>query len=463
VSVNTNMVIPEGIHQQLHKHLFPGDGKESAAILLCNRNEGSRLKLLVKEIIQVPDDECESRKNDFISWQGLYLEKAIDAAETASMSIILVHSHPGGLFEFSQFDDASDAITIPALYQGVNALHGSAIMIPDGRIRARFYSEGINVQDVDLVSVPGDDICLWRPNDEVPQKEVIAFTSGMTSCFSHLTAAVIGVSGTGSIVAEQVTRLGFGKILLVDDDHIEKKNLNRILNATQEDASHNVSKVEMFAAAVSRIRGENVATAIHSSILARDAVLAVADADVIFSCVDSYQGRMIADRISSAFLIPLLDVGVKIPTHIEPEDGLKITDVSGRIDYVKPGGATLLDREVYTPALLHGEMIAKMQPELHEQQLAQGYITGIQEEAPSVITLNMRAASACVSEFIARCFPFREDSNGHFSRTRFSLAGADEDFYKEDAFSKRKNLLLAEGCSDPLLGMPELRAAKCIL
>lgn len=460
MSVNSNIVIPEGIHQQLHQHLFPGDGKESAAILLCNRNEGSRLKLLVKEIIPVPDDECESRKNDFISWPGLYLEKAIDAAESASMSIILVHSHPGGGFEFSQLDDASDAITIPALYQGVKEVHGSAIMIPDGRMRARYYSDGLNAQDVDLVSVPGDDICLWRFDDKVPQKAVIAFTSGMTACFSHLTAAVIGVSGTGSIVAEQVTRLGFGKILLIDDDHIEEKNLNRILNATKEDASHNVSKVEMFAAAVSRLRGENVATAIHSSIFAREAVLAVADADVIFCCVDSYQGRMVADRISSAFLIPLIDVGVIIPTHIEPDDGLKITDVSGRIDYVKPGGTTLFDREVYTPALLHGEVLAKSQPELYEQQLAQGYITGVQEEAPSVITLNMRAASACVSEFIARCFPFREDPNGHFSRTRFSLAGAEEDFYKEDTFSKRNNLLLAGGASEPLLGMSELRAAK---
>ncbi|EOL8949507.1 ThiF family adenylyltransferase [Cronobacter dublinensis] len=460
MNVKSNLVIPEGIYQRLHKHLFPGDGKESAAILLCNRNEGSRFKLLVKEIIPVPDDECESRKINFISWPGLYLEKAIDAAETASMSVILVHSHPGGLFEFSLYDDESDAITIPALYQAVKAVHGSAIMIHDGRMRARFYSEDLNVKDVDLISVPGDDICLWRPDDKVPQKEVIAFTSGMTECFSHLTAAVIGVSGTGSIVAEQVTRLGFGKILLVDDDHIEEKNLNRILNATREDASHNVSKVEMFAAAVSRIRGKNVATAIHSSIFAREAVLAVADADVIFCCVDSFQGRMVADLISSAFLIPLLDVGVKIPTHIEPEDGLKITDVSGRIDYVKPGGATLFDREVYTPALLHGEMIEKMQPELYKQQLAQGYITGIQEEAPSVITLNMRAASACVSEFIARCFPFREDPNSFFSRTLFSLSGVEDNFYKEDTFSKRKNLLLAEGCSEPLLGMPEMRAAK---
>lgn len=460
MSVNSNMVIPEDVHLKLYKHLFPGDGKESAAILLCNRSEGRRLKLLVKEVITVPDDECESRKNDFISWPGFYLEKAIDAAEAASMSIILVHSHPGGLFGFSQFDDMSDAITIPALYQGVNAIHGSAIMIPDGRIRARFYSEDINAQEVDLVIVPGNDISLWRPDDKVPQKQIIAFTSGMTAFFSHLTAAVIGVSGTGSIVAEQLTRLGFGKILLVDDDHIEEKNLNRILNATREDALQNISKVDMFAAAVGRIRGENVATAICSSIFSREAVLEVAEADVIFCCVDSYQGRMVVDRIASSFLMPLFDVGVMIPTHIEPEDGLKITDVSGRIDYVKPGGATLLDRKVYTPALLHEEMLAKKQPELYEQQLAQGYITGVQEEAPSVITLNMRAASACVSELIARCFPFREEPNSDFSRTCFSLAGAEEDFYKENDFSKRNNLLLAEGVREPLLGMPELRAAK---
>lgn len=456
----TNLVLPEHLHQQLKNHLFPGDGMEAAAILLCNRFEGNRLKLLAKDIITVPYGECKSRQNDFISWSGLYLESAIDAAEAASMSILLVHSHPGGLLDFSLQDDESDAMTIPSLYQGVTAIHGSAIMVPDGRLRARIYPEGIHARNVDLVSVPGDNICLWRADEKVTQNKVIAFTSGMTACFNHLTAAIIGVSGTGSIVAEQITRLGFGKILLIDDDHIEEKNLNRILNSTLADASLNKSKVDMFACAVAKIRGEDVAVPIHKSVFSREAVLMVADADVIFCCVDSYQGRMVADLISSAFLIPLLDVGVKIPTHIEPEDGRKITDVSGRIDYVKPGGTTLFDREVYTSALLHQEMLSKTQPALYQEQLAQGYITGIQEEAPSVITLNMRAASACVSEFIARCFPFREDPNAYFARTRFSLAGADEDYYKEDSFVKRSNAHLAEACREPLLGFPELRATK---
>lgn len=53
-----------------------------------------------------------------------------------------------------------------------------------------------------------------------------------------------------------------------------------------------------------------------------------------------------------------------------------------------------------------------------------GYIEGLPEQAPSVITLNMRAASACVMEFIARAYPFRQEPNAAFARTRFMLAEA---------------------------------------
>ena len=53
----------------------------------------------------------------------------------------------------------------------------------------------------------------------------------MSAELSRLTAVVVGVSGSGSIVAEQLARLGFGRVILIDFDKVEKKNLNRILNA----------------------------------------------------------------------------------------------------------------------------------------------------------------------------------------------------------------------------------------
>ncbi|MFD1882170.1 hypothetical protein [Paracoccus pacificus] len=41
--------------------------------------------------------------------------------------------HPGGLFDFSEADDQSDARVIPGLFEALGSLHGSAIMTPDGR------------------------------------------------------------------------------------------------------------------------------------------------------------------------------------------------------------------------------------------------------------------------------------------------------------------------------------------
>ena len=453
MSGGNRLILTQELHASLQKHLFPGDGKEAAAILVCNRYEGVRLKLLAKELILVPYEECKSRTSDFIAWPGSYLEKAIDVAEEKSMSVILVHSHPGGFLAFSDMDDASDMQTMQSLSQGVDAIHGSAIMVHDGEMRARLYREGKYADNVELVTVAGDNIHYWWCDTTEPRQRSIAFTSGMTDTFKKLTAAIIGVSGTGSIVAEQVARLGFGEILLIDHDYIEKKNLNRILNSTLEDALSYRPKVDMFAEAIRCIRGEDIARPINNTIFSREAVLAAANADVIFCCVDTYQARMIADRIASSFLIPLLDVGVKIPTHVDPDDGRKITDVTGRIDYVKPGGSTLSDRHVYTPELIYRETL---NAEEYEDQVERGYITGFQEEAPAVITLNMRAASACVSEFIARCFPFREYPNKRFTRTFFSLAGIEEDYTDESAITQALNTRLAAGCEEPLLGLPEL-------
>lgn len=456
MKIDSRLVLTEEIHASLREHLFPGDGLEAAAILVCTRHEGEQLKLLAKHLIVVPYAECADRDANYITWPGSYLEQGIDLAEDESLSIILVHSHPGGYFAFSEVDDQSDAKTIPSLFQGVATLHGSAIMVPGGGMRARLYDRHMNCSPVTLVTVPGDDIKYWWDSAPFTQHPPIAFTSGMTATLNRLRAVVIGVSGTGSIVAEALARLGFGEVILIDHDHIETKNLNRILNSTLADTKAGRPKVEMFAEAINRIRDIAFAKPINASILTREAVLAAAGADVIFSCVDTHQARMVADLIATIFLIPLIDVGVKIPTRSDGDGGRAIADVVGRIDYVKPGGSTLGDRGVYTPETLHAEYLRQADPKAHEDQVERGYITGMQEEAPSVITLNMRAASACVSEFIARAFPFREDENSRYARTTFTLSGCEEDYYTEKSFPASPKPRLAEGGKEPLLGIPDL-------
>ena len=448
-------------HSMLKAHLF-ADGNEAAAILVCAPSPSPRQRLVVRQTLLVPHEACPVRKPDAIVWPGAYIEEAIDIAEAEGLVIILLHSHPGGWLQFSHIDNESDARVIPGLFEAFGSCHGSAIMTPEGAIRARLYSPDMTSQPVDLVTVAGDDISYWwndRIVNGVPAGRPLAFTGTMTEELSRLSAAVIGVSGTGSISAEQVARLGFGSITLVDPDKIEKKNLNRILNATLADADQARSKVEMFSAAIAEHRGDGVAASIADTLGTREAVEAVGQCDVIFCCVDSKEGRQYADLISSAFLIPLFDVGVTIPTFVD-EGKVAIADVSGRIDYVQPGGSRLSDRGVYTQESLRAEYLQRTDPAAFQDELAAGYIKGIHEEAPSVITLNMRAASALVNEFIARAYPYRQEPNRKYARVAFSLAACDEDYQAEDEFERTENALLGRGAAEPLLGLPLFRKLR---
>ncbi len=457
----TTLAFSGVLHAQVKGHLFPPDGLEAAAILICTRTPGSRLRLLVQEVILVPYAACKRRARDAITWPGEYLEQAIDLAEPGGSAMILIHSHPSGLFAFSDADDESDRKVIPSLFHAFGALHGSAVMTADGAVLARLYDPDLQACAVDLVTVAGDDLSYWWADKATligPGDRPIAFTSGMTAELGRLSALVIGASGTGSIAGEQLARLGFGRVQVVDFDRLEWKNLNRILNSNRADAHANRLKVEVFVEAVTGYRGEGVAIPVPASITTREAVVAAADCDVVFCCVDTLEARHIADLIAASFLLPLFDVGVVIPVR-KKGDTFAIADVCGRIDYVQPGGSTLLDRGIYTPESLRGEYLRRVAPEAHQQELEAGYLKGLVEEAPAVITLNMRAASACVNEFIARAYPFRLEPNHLYARTEFSLAACEEEYVAETAFTRAPNLLLARGNAEPLLGMPMLRGA----
>lgn len=449
----SSLTLTAEVHAKLRDHLFPGDGLEAAAILMCARVPGARQRLLAGDALLVPHADCV-RHVDQLRWPGAAIEQAIDVAEVDDLSLLLVHSHPGGYFAFSDLDDQSDRMTMPGLFQALGRLHGSAIMVPDGAMLARTYGTDMRAQSLDFVSVAGHDFERWWCDGSFSPRPM-AFTSETRDELKRLTACVVGASGTGSIVVEQLARLGFGRIIIIDFDRVELRNLNRILNSSLRDAELGELKVEVLSRAIHNFRGPGVAIPMPSSILNRRAVVQASQADFLFSCVDSQEGRQIADLIASSFLLPLFDVGVTIPTR-QAKGRLAIGDVFARIDYVRPGGPTLSDRSVYTQGGLRAEYLRRVDPAGHAQEVAAGYIPGAHEEAPSVITLNMRAASDLVSDFLARLYPFRHDANERFARRTISLAAGEEEVFSEDEFPHGPNHWLGRGASEPLLGLPAL-------
>ncbi|WP_165856047.1 ThiF family adenylyltransferase [Marinobacter sp. JSM 1782161] len=462
-STSTLVISGKHYHQLIH-HLFPGDGKEAAAILLCSRIQNPRLRMMVRNVHYVPHDECD-RKRDYLTWPGQHIEDCLTEAENDDLSLILVHSHPGGLRQFSSTDDASDLEIMKSLFLDRSAgrqgemFHGSAIMTPDGWMAARVYNYKSQRIDLDLVNIVGDELLYFYKHEEL-NRPVLPFSSGMRDRLQEMHVGVVGISGTGSVVSEQLLRLGVGKLTVVDHDVVEPKNLNRILNSTHEDAAQDEAKVKVFQRHARKVFPESLVCAICHEVGTQEAIRALTGVDVVFSCVDTLHGRNICQRLSTSLLIPLFDVGVVIPVRENSSGDIVIQEIQGRIDYIQPGGSSLDTRGVYTPEDLSAEFLRESDPEGFERQAEEGYMPGLDEEAPSVITVNMRAASMVVQEFLARTFPYRLDGNRQCARTLFSLATEETDYFTEDEFEPSNSPQFAAALKSPLLGLPALGRAK---
>lgn len=453
----STLIIDGVSHQTLKCHLITNDQKESAAIILCTNANQEQAKLLIREIILIPHNECV-RQDDKLVWPGHYLETAIDMAESRGLSIILIHSHPSGYWDFSSTDDESDKVTMSSIAMALpeELLHGSAIMVPSGAVKARLYNRSTVPQYVELVAIYGDDIQFYWSQDKHPTQRPTAFTSAMTQELRQLNVAVVGVSGTGSIVAEQLARMGVGHITVIDFDRIEYKNLNRILNSTISDADTGKLKVNRFKEVVKTFSPNTTVTAVPYSIRTKRAIEEVSKSDILFCCVDSQIGRNICDLISSAFLMPLFDVGIVIPIRKQSNGCDAILDINMRIDYVQPRRSSLFDRGVYTSAGIAAEDLASSDFEQYEKRIQEGYMPGSMEEAPAVISANMKAAASCVQEFLSRAYPYRLNNNSQYARTLISLAECENEYYSESSFNCSPPTIVGQAFEKPLLGIPSL-------
>ncbi len=448
-------------HAQLKSHLFPGDGKEAAALALCGRRAGSkRYRLVVHEIIPVPYEICR-RAVDRISWPVEWMDETLERAAAKGWSVVKFHSHPTDYRRFSEADDASDAAHFPAVHALVEGgiPHASVIMLPDGELFGRTVGSAGEFTPLDHIAVAGDDVLIWRHDRlEIPEcaadvgRKTLAFGAEMTRDLAGLTIAVVGCSGTGSIVIEQLARLGVGRLIIVDPERVESKNLNRIVNATRQDADERAYKVSVAKSAIESMRLGSQVDEYPGNIVSRRAVEAVAEADVIFGCVDSAEGRDVLNRISTYYLIPYIDVGVDIRAL---DDGT-IDTIDGVIHYIQPDQSSLLDREAYRPEQVSADALRRRDPELYAERVREKYIRGAQEEAPAVVSVNMTMASMAVNELLARLYKTRNEPNQKYACSRINLAEMEIEKVAESGTTSSLPSSVGKGDASPPIGLPEL-------
>lgn len=459
--MNVTLTLTDRQHAQLMAHLFPGDDKEAVAFALCGRRHGKEGQgLLMRAIVLIPYHDCSVRTPECVTWPTSDMPELLARAKKSGMALVKIHSHPTGYQAFSDCDDHSDRDFFSYLGTWLDdgSIHASAIMLPDGEIIGRVMGNNGKFSPISSIKFVGDDLLFWHGRlapHAVPEygtRIAQTFGEGTYRLLSRLKIAVVGCSGTGSLVAEMMGRNCVGELVLVDPDRIEEKNLNRIPQATMEDARQGGFKVDVLARSINAMEFGTKVHTISTNLYDPYAIEAVAGCDVVFGCMDSIDGRHLLNRLATFYLLPYFDVGVRLIA-----DGAGgVEQVCGSVQYIKPGGSSLFSRGLYTIDQVHAAALYSVDPETYADHLKNGYIDGVHEEKPAVMSVNMFYAALAVNELLARLHPFRLEPNANYERHTISLSHGIYEHVEHAASCSLFSKHLGRGDVNPLLDMPSL-------
>jgi hypothetical protein len=459
--IPTSLSMTAAQHAALQSHLFPGDGLEAVALALCGRRSGTdRHRLVVRRIIAVPYKSCSVRLPDQVTWSTDVLPPLLEEASRLGLALVKIHGH-SDYAQFSTIDNSSDRALFPSVYAWTESdePHASAILMANGRMFGRVVGPDGYFEDLRHINVVGDDLLFWYSDessfDAIPKsgrRVAQTFGAGTYNRLRKLNIGVVGCSGTGTPVIEQLARNCVGKLVLVDPDRVEEGNLNRMLNATLEDAQQRRPKVDVVARAVAKMGlGTHVETHFEN-LIEPSVVRAIAECDIVFGCMDTVDGRHLLNKLATFYSMPYFDLGVRI----DADGHGSVEQVCGSVHYLQPGGSSLMSRHVYSLEQVQAAGLFRTDPEAYRSQLKQGYIRGVQEDQPAVIQLNSLIASIAVNELLARLHPYRLDPNGDYAVHRVSLSHGIYEHDSDDEPCPALSRHVGRGDIEPLLEWPEL-------
>ena len=120
--------------------------------------------------------------------------------------------------------------------------------------------------------------------------------------------AVIGLGGLGTNVAVHMAGAGIGKMYLCDFDTVSKSNLNRQFMYTADDIGKR--KCEVLYKRLSVYSPECEIISVNEKITDGSHIGKLKDCDIIFSCVDNNEARIILENFCRENNIPLVHGGI---------------------------------------------------------------------------------------------------------------------------------------------------------
>ena len=413
---------------RLRDHLFPGDGREHGAVLLCGiLRTPSGTRLLVHDVVPAVDgtDYIQSRNGpneltpDFVT-------RNILRAARAGLVYLAVHCHGGrDHVGFSDVDLGSHANGYPALVDINRGNPVGALVFAQNAVAGDIWHKDGTRTQVSMLTVVGSNRNVLRPaplpsvgRDPYYDRQSRLFGDRGQETLRRQKIGIIGVGGAGSLLVEYHSRLGVGEIVVIDPDRIETTNLPRVVGSRRRDAwpwltderrsgwlrrigtRFSATKVHVAKRLARQGSAKTKLTTIFGPVDSREAAWALSDCDQIYLAADTAVACHFVNTIAHQYLIPVTQVGAKVPVD---EDGI-VGEVFSAMRASIPGTGCLWCNSLISPERLRKESLSD------EELDRQRYVEDEHVVAPSVITLNAVAASDAANDWLMRVTGLSQDA-----------------------------------------------------
>lgn len=414
---NWTLRVPQGVWDEMHAHLDPGDGDEHGGALLCGVAAVSTGgKLLARCFIPAVDgvDYVPGKVGHRALTAG-FIRRATRTAAGLGLAYVAVHNHgDGARVAFSPTDLASHERGYPALLDLLGGRPVGALVVAGGPTGVAagdlWHADGTRTDLREVMVIGGNirNITDGRPRklpalSPVDDRSTRLLGAVGLAQLRAARVAVIGCGGAGLLAVEYLARLGVGHLFLVDPDVVDETNLPRLTGARRLDAlawlrrnsrpgwlrdlgdRWATPKVRLARRVARRASSVTTVTTIQADVTEPEVAHALTGCDFIVLAADTADARHLVNAVVQQYLVPAVQVGVK--ATVDQTEAL--TEAFATARPLSPGHGCLWCQGLVTSATL----AAQLQPQ--ERRAAAHYGTG--DAAPAVITLNAVAVGVATS------------------------------------------------------------------
>jgi hypothetical protein len=411
----------------LSEHLFPGDGDEHGAALLCGAVRTDRgFRLVVREVVSAIDGrDYVPGVRGYRHLDGAFVTRQLRRAKDLGLVYLAVHNHGGdGQVAFSRSDLDSHERAYPTLLDVNGEAVGGLVMSRRAVAGDIWLPDGTRT-GVALTAIVGD--FLDRRTDHGAlhggptessatarnaafARQALIFGSVGQEILGGMRVGIVGAGGVGMLIVQALSRLGVGQFFIADPDHVSPSNLSRLPEARSRDAdgwlgsgvvgrigrrlgvSGPTSKVNLARRIIAHANPQAQVHAARGDIADDPVARHLRSCDFIFLAADTMLARDVVNQIAYQYLIPTLQIGSKVV--LDSAKG-SVADVFGVVRSLGTAAGCLRCNGLVNMSRLTEEAVAT-----EEQRRNQRYVDDPEVDAPSVITINAMSVGWAVNDFM---------------------------------------------------------------